>query len=177
MSGFFAPDGRWFRAGRVERFAAVLVWCALVAAAAMHLPRLAFDNDTWLPAAHPLRAELENFRAEFEPDEALLVALELPADFFAPAMTQAVQELDAALAALPQVRHVLSPVSATVIINRAEALDIDAFGDALDKGFLDAESYRRRFANSPYAGKLLSADHRVAALHNKLLINLFQMPS
>ena len=130
----------------------------------MHLPRLSFDNDTWLPAAHPLRAELENFRAEFEPDEALLMALELPADFFAPAMTQAVQELDAALAELPQVRHVLSPVSATVIINRADALDIDAFGDALDKGFLDAESYRRRFANSPYAGKLLSADHRVAAL-------------
>jgi len=143
---------------------AVLVWGALVVAAAAHLPRLSFDNDTWLPGANPLRAELENFRAEFEPDEALLVAVELPEDFFAPAMTRAMQELDAALAALPAVRHVLSPVSATTILGRGDALEIGDFGDALVQGFLDADSFQKRFDGSPYAGKLLSDDHRVAAL-------------
>jgi len=140
------------------------MWGALVAAAAVHLPKLAFDNDTWLPVANPLRAELESFRAEFEPHEALLVAVELPVAFFAPEMTRAVRELDAALAALPAVRHVLSPVSATTILRRGDALEITAFGDALDKGLLDAESYRARFDSSPYAGKLLSPAHRVVAL-------------
>jgi len=160
--------GRLCRAGRAHptavKITAALMWGALVAAAAVHLPKLSFDNDTWLPAANPLRAELESFRAEFEPHEALLVAVELPVDFFAPEMTRAVRELEAALAALPAVRHVLSPVSATTIIKRGDALEITAFGDALDKGLLDAESYRARFDLSPYAGKLLSPAHRVVAL-------------
>jgi len=155
---------RFFRTGRGARIVAVLIWCALAAAAAAHLPRLSFDNDTWLPAAHPLRAELESFRAAFEPDEALLVAVELPADFFTRGMTQSIRQLDAAIAALPAVRHVLSPATATTIIDRGDALEIISFGDALDKGFLDADSFRQRFDRSPYAGKLLSADHRVAAL-------------
>jgi len=155
---------RFFRTGRGARIVAVLIWCALAAAAAAHLPRLSFDNDTWLPAAHPLRAELESFRAAFEPDEALLVAVELPADFFAREMTRTIRQLDAAIAALPAVRHVLSPATATTIIDRGDALEIISFGDALDKGFLDADSFRQRFDRSPYAGKLLSADHRVAAL-------------
>lgn len=165
MSAFFARGGGGiFRGRRFPRVAAVLIWGALVAAAAGHLPRLSFDNDTWLPAANPLRAALEDFRAEFEPDEALLVAVALPGDFFAPALTRAVRELDAALAALPAVNSVLSPVSATTILGRGDALEIGPFGDALDNGLLDAESFRARFENSPYAGKLLSPDRRVVAL-------------
>ncbi len=150
----------------VPRALLVPVWCALVALAASQLPRLSFDNDTWLAPDHPQRVQLENFRAEFEPDEALLVVLELTRDFFEPRQTQAVERLDAALNQLPQTKSVLSPLSATTIIDTGDTLEISSFGDALRRGFLaDADAYRARFLDSPYAGKLLSDDRRKVLLY------------
>ncbi|MGR3913805.1 MAG: hypothetical protein OD918_04650 [Gammaproteobacteria bacterium] len=147
------------------RAGVVLLWCALVAAAASQLHRLDFDNDTWLAPDNPRRAEIEAFRAEFEPDEALLLVIALPQDFFRAAQTRKIRELEAALAALPQTTSVLSPLSATTIIDTGDTLEIGSFADALDKRFLaGAQAYRAAFLASPYAGKLLSPDLRTVLL-------------
>jgi len=147
------------------RAGAALLWCALVAAAAGQLHRLDFDNDTWLAPDNPRRAALETFRAEFEPDEALLLVIALPQDFFRAAQTRKIRELDEALAALPESVSVLSPLSATTIIDTGDTLEIGSFADALDKKFLDgADAYRAKFLASPYAGKLLSPDGRTVLL-------------
>ncbi|MGR3983837.1 MAG: MMPL family transporter, partial [Gammaproteobacteria bacterium] len=127
--------------------------------------RLDFDNDTWLAPDNPRRAALETFRAEFEPDEALLLVIALPQDFFRAAQTRKIRELDEALAALPESVSVLSPLSATTIIDTGDTLEIGSFADALDKKFLDgADAYRAKFLASPYAGKLLSLDGRTVLL-------------
>ena len=143
----------------------VVAWCALVVAAAVHVPRLVFDNDTWLPSDNILRLELEGFQAEFEPHETLLVVIELEQDFFEPAQTEKIQRLDSALAALPETRSVLSPLSATTIIDTGGTLEIGSFGNALQNNFLaNATAYEERFLGSPYAGKLLSDDRRAVLL-------------
>ena len=149
----------------MARVALVLVWCTLVIIASVHLPRLVFDNDTWLPLDNPQRVELENFRTEFEPDEVLLVVLELERDFFDPWQTEQVNRLDAALTDLPETRSVLSPLSATTIIDTGDTLEIGSFGEALKNNLLaDSQAYEREFLRSPYAGKLLSENRRTVLL-------------
>ena len=147
------------------RVAAVLLWCVLAALPASRLPELGFDNDTWLPAENPHRVELEYFRKEFEPNEALLVAIKLKRNFFEAEQTNHIQQLEDALVALPKVRSVLSPLSATTIIDTGETLEIGSFSNALEKRYLaDANAYRDQFTNSPYADKLLSSDQRTVLL-------------
>ena len=149
----------------MARVALVLVWCTLVIIASVHLPRLVFDNDTWLPLDNPQRVELENFRTEFEPDEVLLVVLELERDFFDPWQTEQVNRLDAALTDLPETRSVLSPLSATTIIDTGDTLEIGSFSEALKNNLLaDSQAYEREFLRSPYAGKLLSENRRTVLL-------------
>ena len=149
----------------MRRVVLVSAWCALVAIATAQLPHLTFDNDTWLAQDNPKRLQLDNFRDEFEPDEVLLVVLELERDFFEPQQTGQIKRLDAALADLPETSSVLSPLSATTIIDTGDTLEIGSFSDALEKNFLaDAAAYRQKFLDSPYSGKLLSNDHRTLLL-------------
>ena len=150
---------------RVARACVALLWLALAGAATSQLHRLGFDNDTWLPPDNPRKIALDTFRAEFEPDEAFLLVVELQEDFFREEQTQKIRELEGVLDALPETVSVLSPLSATTIIDTGETLEIGSFDEAMEKGFLaDAGAFREKFLASPYAGRLLSADQRKVLL-------------
>ncbi|MDA7972713.1 MAG: MMPL family transporter, partial [Gammaproteobacteria bacterium] len=150
---------------RVARACVALLWLALAGAATSQLHRLGFDNDTWLPPDNPRKIALDTFRAEFEPDEAFLLVVELQEDFFRGEQTQKIRELEGVLDALPETVSVLSPLSATTIIDTGETLEIGSFDEAMEKGFLaDADAFREKFLASPYAGRLLSADQRKVLL-------------
>jgi len=138
-----------------------VVLCLLAAPVA----KLTYDNDRWLAADDPRQQALDYLDAEFNSHETLLVILNLPTAFFSASGMEPVRALEAALEVLDGVATSRSPLSATTIIDTGERLEIRSFASARELGILpDDAAYAAAFSRSPYAGRLLSADQRVAVI-------------
>jgi predicted RND superfamily exporter protein len=131
----------------------------------MAIQQISFNNDHWLPKTNPYQRDLDYLNAEFQPGFSSLVVLRFPDTFFTEDNTAFFRSFKADIEALPYVTTINSPLDATVIISTQNTVAIETYDDALASGNLGSLSeFQERFRASPYAGKLLSNDHRLVGL-------------
>ena len=145
------------------------VWLCAVVVLGVQALGVHFDNDTWLQEDDPRRMQFDSFSQEFQGGEVLLLLLRLDGALFEKERWQRLYAFETALKDIEGVSSIESPLYGTIIIDSGESLEIRSFQDAYQRGFIkDMADYRRVFNESPYAGKLLSADETMVALSLRL---------
>ncbi len=146
-------------------------WAAALVVLVAPASQLSFNNDDWLPASHPQEIYLDYLAEQFAPGDGLVIALDVPQGFFRKDVMARIERLEAALDAGlgKDLISRRSPLSAMRLDDNRGVIEVESFSDALARGaFKDLKAYERAFAQSPYAGRLLSDDHRLAALDLRL---------
>lgn len=118
-----------------------------------------------LPAAGPERDHYERARQLFGAEEPFVVALAAE-DVFQPDLLRRVAALDAALAALPEIHHVVSLATAPdVVASENGDIELHPILDAIPERPQELAALRARTLENPlYRGTLVSEDGRTVAL-------------
>ena len=142
-----------------------LLWLAVVVVTAAGVAGLRFDSDAWLAPEHPLEQQLDHVADEFEEGETLLLIIPLQNPFFStPDIFPALQALEERLLDIPGVLDSRSPLSAKTVVS-ADGLQVRSFANALEVGaFKSIDELQAAFRQSPYAGRILSADGKTLAI-------------
>ena len=156
---------------RDGRLWAAFFWPIVLIALITPVAWLSFNNDDWLPDNHKQEIHLDYLSEQFAPGDDLVIAVDLPDGFFNQPAKLRVARLEAQLeehlgADLISMR---SPLSAVRLADNQGVIEVESFSDAFDRGaFKDFKAYADAFALSPYSGRLLSDDHKIAALDLRL---------
>lgn len=129
------------------------------------------NNDNWLPPDHPQEINLNYLSDEFSPGDDLVVALKMPQGFFNISAIKKFSQIEQALKQYlgQDLISNRSPLSATSITNNKNIIEVESFSNAFLRGaYKSLSDYKKAFDASPYSGRLLSLDNKIAAIHLRL---------
>ena len=128
-----------------------------------------FDNSIWLPDHNIHKQKKDYLYTEFQRGESLLIAVPLGADFFQPRFISLFSKITEELEKEEGVVEVKNPLTAVTIIPHNNVMEILSFKKALERKIIpDIPSYKRRFTESEYFGRLLSKDYKRIAILIKI---------
>ena len=151
----------------IRRIALAGAWLALCAALAFPLSRLTFESDVWLAPDHPQKKAMDFLAERFQPGEALILAVQFPNSAINDQAFADLRALEQSLkqALGPDLISVRSTLSAQRISSHDDVVEVETFDEAYKRGaFPSLADFRKAFDDSPYGGRLLSKDGRIAAL-------------
>jgi len=132
---------------------------------ASFIPRLEFDASimSMIPDDDPVLEELQEVTREFGSQELFAVTLRAE-DIYEPAVLNKLAALEKEIAALPGVSRVDSPFNVQLVESGFFGIDIRPVTAAVPQTPEEIADFRAAFAQTPYAGRLITADGRGAML-------------
>ncbi|HOB40136.1 MAG: MMPL family transporter [Limnochordia bacterium] len=160
---------RWFKLVLDHPWVVMGVVVVLTAFAASFLPRITFDAsiDAMIPEDDPVLLELMEVVDDFGTQDLFLIAVQSD-NVFNPAVLKKIHDLAAELEALPGVAEVQSPFNAQKVTSGFWGIEIAPMTAELPQSPEEIEDFKKDILDSPYAGRLVTADGRGAALFLEL---------
>lgn len=160
---------RWFKLVLDHPWAVIIVVALLTLAAASFLPRITFDAsiDAMIPDDDPVLVELRDVVEDFGSQDLFLIAVQAD-NVFSPSTLKKIHDLAAELEALPGVAEVQTPLNAQKVESGFFGIEIAPMADELPQTPEEIEQFKADILSSPYAGRLVTADGRGAALFLEL---------
>lgn len=160
---------RWFKLVLDHPWAVIIVVALLTLAAASFLPRITFDAsiDAMIPDDDPVLVELRDVVEDFGSQDLFLIAVQAD-NVFSASTLKKIHDLAAELEALPGVAEVQTPLNAQKVESGFFGIEIAPMADELPQTPEEIEQFKADILSSPYAGRLVTADGRGAALFLEL---------
>ena len=143
----------------------IVVVVLLTLGALSIFPRMQFDAsiDAMIPDDDPVLLDLQAVAEDFGSQELFFIAIESD-DVFNPGTLGKIAQLEQELLAIPGVAEVQSPLTAQMVESSFFGIEIGPMTDSLPQTSEEIAEFKARILNSPYAGVLITADGRGAAL-------------
>lgn len=156
---------RWTKIVLKRPWLVIAIVLVITAAASSFLPRLQFDAsiEAMIPQDDPVLSELHAAVEDFGSQDLFFIALESD-DVFNPATLRKIAEMTAALEKVPGVREVENPFNVQMVESSYFGIEIAPMASELPETAEEIEAFKARILSSPYAGRLITADGRGAAL-------------
>ncbi len=147
---------------------------AITLGALSFFPRIEFDAslNAMIPEDDQVLMELQAVAEEFGSQELFFIAIESD-DIFTPATLRKIADLEQELLALPGVLDVQSPLNAQRVESSFFGIEIGVMAEKLPQTNEEITQFKTDILQSPYAGVLITADGRGAAL----LLELEDLPN
>ena len=160
---------RWFKFILDHPWPVIALVVLITIAAASFLPRITFNAsiDAMIPEDDPVLAELAAVVDDFGTQDLFLVAFQAE-DVFSPSTLKKISDLAAELEALPGVTEVQSPLNAQRVESGFWGIEIAPMTSELPQSPEAIAEFKTAILDSPYAGRLVTADGRGAALFLEL---------
>lgn len=160
---------RWFKFVLDHPWLVIAVVIVITALTASFLPRITFNAsiDAMIPEDDQVLLELQEVVEDFGTQDLFLIALEAE-DVFSPATLKKIHDLANELAAIPGVAEVQSPLNAQKVESGFFGIEIAPMTSELPQSPEAIAQFREDILSSPYAGRLVTADGRGAALFLEL---------
>lgn len=133
------------------------LWVGLLLYGIQHIR---FDSTDWLTPAHPYQQTYTELIDTFESDKTIAIAITLPQGLEHPKTLQELGLFTTAIAQLPHVTTVQSPLDVTTIINDDTSLVLESVHDAWKQGRIGSIS--EHLATTPYYTQFISDDFATA---------------
>ena len=134
-------------------------WIALVYVFILSSDGLKFDSSKWLKADQVDEINFQLLQKKFQPYENIVISFDLQKNIFNKETLHQLKLLSKELENIPNVKKVLSPLSATVLIEHDGILDKTTYGKALDNNYIKTmDELEKSFKDSQYYVKIVSKD-------------------
>ena len=156
---------RWIEMVLDRPWAVIAAVLVLTAVSLTFLPRITFDAsiEAMIPSDDPVLQDLEAVSEEFGSQTLFFIAIE-GADVFSPGTLKKIADLEEALAALPGVVSVQSPLNAEMVDSSPFGIEIRPMVSDRPETPEEIGQFKADILSSPYEGVLVTKDGRVAAL-------------
>lgn len=160
---------RWFKLVLDHPRLVIAVVVVLTVVAGSFLPLITFDAsiDAMIPEDDPVLVELMDVVEDFGTQDLFLIAVEAE-DVFSPTVLKKIYNLAAELEALEGVAEVQSPFNAQKVESGFWGIEIAPMTAELPQSSEAIREFQAAILDSPYAGRLVTADGRGAALFLEL---------
>jgi predicted RND superfamily exporter protein/outer membrane lipoprotein-sorting protein len=160
---------RWFSFVLDHPWAVIGVVVLITVVTGSFIPKITFNAsiDAMIPADDPVLVELAEVVEDFGTQDLFLIALQSE-DVFSPAVLKKLNDLALELEALPGVAEVQSPFNAQRVDSSFFGIEIAPMTSGLPQSPEAIQDFKETILDSPYAGRLITADGRGAALFLEL---------
>lgn len=134
-----------------------------------NLDGLKFNNSKWLGDSHFSEINLSLLQKKFQNYENLIISIDFKKNIFQHDVLNIIKNTSKQLLQVNNVSEVLSPLSASFLMQNKDNLEYTSYEKALDKAFFkDLSSYQNEFVSSPYYLKIISQDLQKISLIVKI---------
>ncbi len=156
---------RWIQIVQKRPWLVIAVVLVITAALGSFLPSLQFDAsiEAMIPQDDPVLAELEKAVEDFGSQDLFFIALESD-DVFQPGTMQKIADMTAALEKVRGVKAVENPFNVQMVESSYFGIEIAPMAEQVPQTAAEIAAFKQRILASPYAGRLVTADGRGAAL-------------